>query len=173
MHWIASLLPNSWTSETSQFRILWQPWIWSTRCHRHSLQGQAQSSCARWWWTVHLRASCMELCISKSYKWFSYLSINLNVRREWVGQPLVDHRHNSSTIDADFLPRRLSHVEMLARGVAPPAIVTGEGKIWRAEVSGRDSHRRSLHAPLGVCLVVAHNLVALTARSPVIEQSRA
>lgn len=87
--------------------------------------------------------------------------------------PLVDHRHNPAAVDANLLPCRLGHVEMLARWVAPPTVVIGKCIVWRAKVGGGDGHRHAFFAPPGVRLVIAHDLVALPACSPIIEQGRA
>jgi len=59
---------------------------------------------------------------------------------------------------------------MLTWGVAPAAIVTGECEIRWAEVGGGDSDGFALDAPLGVCIVITHDLVALTARGSIVKQ---
>lgn len=87
--------------------------------------------------------------------------------------PLEHHRHDSSAVDADLLPCGLRHVEVLARRVAPPPVVVGEGVVRGAEVGGRDRHRHALEAPPRVRPVVADDLVALPARCAVAEQGRA
>lgn len=86
---------------------------------------------------------------------------------------MVDHWHDSTTIDANFLPCRLGHVEMLARRVAPSAIVIWKRKISGAEVGSCDSHECTLDTPLGIGLVVTHDLIALSASSSIIKQSSA
>ena len=61
---------------------------------------------------------------------------------------------------------------MGARGVAPAAVVAGEGVVGRAEVGGRHEYGGAAAvAPLGV--VGALDLEACTAAEPVVEQSRA
>ncbi|RRT42034.1 hypothetical protein BHE74_00016296 [Ensete ventricosum] len=87
--------------------------------------------------------------------------------------PLEQHRHDPAAVDADLLPRRLGHVEVLARGVAPPAVVVGERVVGGAEVGGGDRHRHAPDAPPGIRLEVADDLVALPARRAVVEQRRA
>ena len=71
------------------------------------------------------------------------------------------------------LPGWLSHVEVLSRWVAPPAIVTREIVVWRAEICGRDSYVRPPLAPLWRLCGLAHYLKAGAARSPTVEQRSA
>jgi hypothetical protein len=50
--------------------------------------------------------------------------------------PVVDG-HDAAAVDGDALPRRLRHVEVAARRVAPAAVVAGLRPVGRAEVGGR------------------------------------
>ncbi|CAA7398630.1 unnamed protein product [Spirodela intermedia] len=47
--------------------------------------------------------------------------------------PATFDGHDACSVYGDGLPRRLGHVEMSARGVAPAAVVVGKGVVWRAE----------------------------------------
>jgi hypothetical protein len=85
----------------------------------------------------------------------------------------VEHRHDPGAVDADPLPRRLRHVEVPPRRVAPPAAVAGEGPVGRAQVGGRHGHRAPRLAPPPGLVGVAHDEVALPARRAVVEQRRA
>jgi hypothetical protein len=87
--------------------------------------------------------------------------------------PLVHHRDDAGAVDADLLPRRLRHVEVLPRRVAPAAVVAGLGVVRRAQVGRRHGHRHAPLAPLPAVLGVARHLVALPARRAVVEQRRA
>lgn len=45
---------------------------------------------------------------------------------------------DSGAILGDLLESRLSHVEVLARRVAPATVVVGKGRVRWAEIGGRD-----------------------------------
>lgn len=87
--------------------------------------------------------------------------------------PLVDDRDDSASVNADLLPSRLGHVEVLERRVAPSAIVVRQSEVGWAEIGRRHRHRRPFHAPPWIRLVIAHDLEALPARCAVVEQRRA
>ena len=89
-----------------------------------------------------------------------------------AGHPLVEDRDDAAAVDADLLPRRLGHVEVLPRRVAPPAVVAGLGVVGRAQVGGGDGHRHARLAPPAVLLVALH-LVALPARRAAVEHRQA
>lgn len=74
--------------------------------------------------------------------------------------PLVENGHDACPVYGDGLPRRLGHVEMSARGVAPAAVVVGKGVVGRAEVGGGDGNGLALAAPLRCLFGVAHYLIA-------------
>jgi hypothetical protein len=88
--------------------------------------------------------------------------------------PLVQHRHDAGPVDADVLPRRLRHVEVLPGRVAPAAAVAGKRPVGRAEVGGRHGDGHAELAPLPTQpRRVALDSVALPTGRAVIEQSRA
>lgn len=70
--------------------------------------------------------------------------------------------NNASSVDANLLPSRLSHIEVLKRRVAPSSIVVWESEIRRAEISGSDSDGGAFDAPSWVCFVIAYDSVAFT-----------
>jgi hypothetical protein len=88
---------------------------------------------------------------------------------------LVQHQHDASPVDADVLPRRLRHVEVLPGRVAPAAAVAGKRPDGRAEVGGRHGDGRADLASLLPTQPrwVALDGVALPTGRAVIEQSRA
>jgi hypothetical protein len=86
--------------------------------------------------------------------------------------PLEIDGDDAAAVDADLFPGGLRHVEVLARRVAPAAVVARLGVVRWAEVGRGDGHRRARLAPLRVGLV-ARDLVALAARRAVVEQRRA
>ena len=86
--------------------------------------------------------------------------------------PSVHDGDDAGAVDADLLPRRLRHVEVRPRRVAPAAAVAGDAPVGRAEVGGRDGHRGAALAPRRR-VAVAHDQVALPARRAVVEQHRA
>lgn len=55
---------------------------------------------------------------------------------------------------------------MLEGRVAPPAVVVGQTRVWRAEVGGGDGDAAG-EAPFGI--VVAPHLVARPAAQPIVE----
>lgn len=81
--------------------------------------------------------------------------------------------HNPCTIYGDGLPSRLSHVKVLPRRVAPPAIVAREIVVGWAEIGRRDRNVRALLAPLRHLCAVADYLEAGSAGSPAVEQRSA
>jgi hypothetical protein len=85
---------------------------------------------------------------------------------------LEEDGDDAGLVGADLLVRRLRHVEVNPRRVAPAAAVAGAPPVGRAQVGRRDRHRGALLAPLGR-LVVARDRVALPARRAVVEQRRA
>ena len=88
--------------------------------------------------------------------------------------PSVHDGDDAGAVDADLLPRRLRHVEVGARRVAPAAVVAGQRVVGRAEVGGRDCHRDAGLAERRVRpLAVAGNLEALPAGGAVVEERRA
>ena len=88
--------------------------------------------------------------------------------------PSVHDGDDAGAVDADLLPRRLRHVEVGARRVAPAAVVAGQPIVRRAEVGGGDGHRGAGPlAPRRVRLVVAGDLVALAAGGAIVEERRA
>lgn len=80
----------------------------------------------------------------------------------FAGHPLEDNRHDPTSVNTDLFPSRLSHIKMLERRVAPAAIVVWESIVRRAEVCCSNGDGYSFLAPLGIYLVVAHDLVALS-----------
>jgi hypothetical protein len=93
--------------------------------------------------------------------------------RTHTNSPLAHDWDDAAAVHADLLPRRLRHVEVGARRVAPPAVVAGQSVVGRAEVGGGDGHRDAGLAPPRVRqLAVARDLVALRARSAVVEMKK-
>lgn len=84
--------------------------------------------------------------------------------------PLVQNWNNTTTVDGNLLPSRLSHVKMWPGRVAPPTIVAWEGQVWRAEISGCDGDGPAFQTPSRVCFVVTYDLEALPTGRPIIEQ---
>ncbi len=84
----------------------------------------------------------------------------------------VVHGHDPGAVHRDRLPRRLRHVEVAARRVAPPAGVAGQGVVWRAEVGRRHGDGRPRLAPLRLA-GVAGDGEAGAARRAAVEQRRA
>ena len=66
----------------------------------------------------------------------------------------VAHGHDPGAVHGDGLPRRLRHVEVAARRVAPAAAVAGQRPVGRAQVGGRDRDgggaRPAVPGPRGV-----------------------
>lgn len=56
--------------------------------------------------------------------------------------PPVRDRHNPGPVPGDVLEDGLREVEVVERGVAPPACIVGECVIGRAEVGGGDHDGR-------------------------------
>jgi hypothetical protein len=84
---------------------------------------------------------------------------------------LVQHRDDAALVDADLEPRRLGHVEVRPRRVAPAPGAAGVGVVWRAQVGGRDGDGAAARpAPPRVRLRVARHLVALPARRAAVVQ---
>ena len=81
----------------------------------------------------------------------------------------VLHRHHAGAGLRDPGERRLRHVEVRPRRVAPPAGVAGERVVWRAEVGGRHRHG----AGEAAAAAAAPDLEARAAALPVVEQRRA
>ena len=79
-----------------------------------------------------------------------------------AGHAAVEHRHDAAAVHPDLLERRLRHVEVLARRVAPAAGVAGLGGVGRAEIGGGDHHAggAAANTPLGVRGGVALDLEA-------------
>lgn len=82
------------------------------------------------------------------------------------GGPPEGNGDDAGSVLGDLEEGGFRHVEVLERGIAPPAVVVGEREVWRAEVGGGDGDGAG-QAPLGV--VVAVHLVARAARQPVVE----
>lgn len=74
--------------------------------------------------------------------------IKKNVIRCYI--PLEQNRDNSTSVDANLFPGRLSHIKVLERRVAPASIVVRESKVRRAEICGSNGNRCSFYAPSGV-----------------------
>ena len=94
-----------------------------------------------------------------------------------AGHAAVDHRHDAAAVHPDLLERRLGHVEVLPRRVAPAAGVAGLGGVGRAEVGGGDHHAggaaSAANAPLGVGGGVALDLEAGAAAESGVEERSA
>ncbi|BAS71336.1 Os01g0249050, partial [Oryza sativa Japonica Group] len=87
-------------------------------------------------------------------------------------RPRVPDGDDAGAVHGDRLPRRLRHVEVAPRRVAPPAGVAGLAVVGRAVVGRRHGHRRAVLAPprrRGV----AGDEVARAARRAVAVQRRA
>lgn len=89
----------------------------------------------------------------------------------WV--PLEQNGDDSTSVNTNLFPGRLSHIEMLKRRIAPAAVVAWKSKVRRAEVCGSDGNRSSFYAPPGISLIITHDSVALSAWSSIIEQCSA
>ena len=89
-----------------------------------------------------------------------------------AGHAAVEHRHDAAAVHPDLLERRLRHVEVLPRRVAPAAGVAGLGGVGRAEVGGGDHHAggAAANAPLGVGGGVALDLEAGAAAESGVEE---
>ena len=86
--------------------------------------------------------------------------------------PLEEDGDDSASVNANLLPSRLSHVEVLKRRITPTAIVVGQSIVRRAEIGRRHGHRRPFNAPPWIRLVITNDLEALTARCTVVKQRR-
>jgi hypothetical protein len=87
----------------------------------------------------------------------------------YICVPLVEDGDDAGAVDADLLPRRLRHVEVGARRVAPASPVGGDGVVGRAQVGGGDGDGVAGLAPPGLA-GVALDVVALAAGRAVVEQ---
>lgn len=87
--------------------------------------------------------------------------------------PLVDDWDDAPAIHAYLFPCWLRHVKVRPGWVAPAAVITGQSVVGWAEVGSRHGNRGAGLAPPGVTLAVAGDLVALPARSTVVEEGRA
>ena len=88
-----------------------------------------------------------------------------------AGHTAVEHRHDAAAVDPDLLERRLSHVEVLPRRVAPAAGVAGLGGVGRAEIGGGDHDAAAAaNTPLGVGGHVALDLEAGAAAEAGVEE---
>jgi hypothetical protein len=85
----------------------------------------------------------------------------------------VRHLHDARLLLRDLQVRRHAQVQVLARRVAPPAIVAGLLVVGRAEVRGRDHQRRRRAGLAPVGAVHALDLVATAAGRAVAVQHRA
>lgn len=85
--------------------------------------------------------------------------------------PSIHDRDDAGLPLSNLHERRLGHVEVGSRGVAPPAGVGVLGPVRRAEVGG--GHRRERDPFEAPGRLDALDLVALPARVAVVEQSRA
>ena len=103
---------------------------------------------------------------------FTLPKIELTKNGERDGQiPSVNNGNNSSSVNGDLLPRRLRHVKMLKRRIAPTSVIVGQSKIWRTEICCRNGNRFSRQTPLIISTSVTLYLKTFPARSPVIKQS--
>jgi UDP-N-acetylglucosamine enolpyruvyl transferase len=73
--------------------------------------------------------------------------------------PLKQNRHDSSSINTNLFPSRLSHIKVLERRVAPASIVVWKSIIRGAEICCSNGHRIAFNTPSGVCLKITHNSV--------------
>ena len=76
---------------------------------------------------------------------------------------MVKDGDNSTAVNPDLLPSRLSHVEVLEWRVAPPSVVVRKGIVRRAKVGSSDRHGPSFDAPCRISFGVANDLKALPA----------
>jgi len=89
--------------------------------------------------------------------------------------PPVCDGHDAGAVVCDAEEGRHGEVEVVARRVAPPAGVRGQPVVGRAEVGGRDHHRR--HGGVALALAAAPatalDLEAGAAGESVVEERRA
>lgn len=97
--------------------------------------------------------------------------MQLNIEEGQV--PLVDDGYDTTCVNADLQPSRLSHVKMLAGRVTPTTIVAWKSVVWRAEVCRGDSDRRPPLAPSRVGIIVTLDQVTLSASSSIVKQCSA
>lgn len=83
--------------------------------------------------------------------------------------PLEQNRDDPSSVNANFFPSWLSHVEMLEGRIAPASIVVWESKIRWAEICCSNRHRSAFNTPSGISLIITYDLVALSTRSSIVE----
>lgn len=85
----------------------------------------------------------------------------------------VKDRNDPCLVLSNGLKPGLRHVEVRPWRVAPPTIITRQGIVGRAKISGRNGDVGALNAPLRHLDRVTHYLITPSTSLAVVEQSRA
>lgn len=101
-------------------------------------------------------------------QWYHFALIQAIKKRKWFS-PLVQHWYHFALIQADFIPNKLTEMEMLILQLSIAAIAQ-QCSFRRKEGSHHNGHCWSVTTKLGAWLAVACDLIALPARLPFVKQ---